>query len=290
MRRFVIALLPALVAIGCGKERAPGPQRAETAPAAGAAAPVDTSAFPPAAREFWKALDTTPAAELVAPSSTSESARYLNVRDIGFGASTHRWSVAEGKKGSCELRVLVHRGETTAARVECRDDSFAVREPPRVSERWTHAARLARLRGEVEKVLGPRPDVSIPESLVGDVRMLEAPLSLLTFGGGCGDDGQPTEGSIATKRIVDAGRLDILRAVVRGLSPEGRLFAAEALLHAKHGKATADDRAVVEKIRLLPGLARTCAGCIHRQSSACEALAPSMPGDAAPCPSAPAPR
>jgi len=295
-RGVAFALVSALVvgSTGCGKEHGPAPQKASSVGSGGAGAgvgasekPVDPSTFPPSARELWKALETKPSAELVAPSTATESSRYLDVRDIGFGAFTHRWSVAEGEKGSCELRVLVHRGETTAARVECRDDSSAARERPRVSEHWTHAARLARLREEAAKVLGARPEVSIPESLVDDVRTLEAPLSILTFGGGCGDDGQPTEGSLATKRIVAEGRLDILRLVARGLSPEGRLFAADALLRAKASKPPADDRELVEKVRLLPGLVWTCAGCIRSRSSACEALAPSMPRDAAPCPPKP---
>jgi hypothetical protein len=65
---------------------------------------------------------------------------------------------------------------------------------------------------------------------------------------------RPPPGRQETAALVAAGRFDLLRAVLRGLNPEGRAWAAHALLeHQKAGtKLDPADAAAIEKLRALP--------------------------------------
>ena len=87
-----------------------------------------------------------------------------------------------------------------------------------------------------------------------------------------GHDGQV---AVAVERLVEARRVDALRRALRGPSPEGRVYAVEALERlAQEGlELGAEDRAAIETVRALPALLGTCSGCFVTEKTAAAALA-----------------
>ena len=76
--------------------------------------------------------------------------------------------------------------------------------------------------------------------------------------------------------IVAAKRWDLIGNVLRGLNPEGRVHAAEALLERerKTGKALPErDRAAVEQVRALTVAISACSGCEVYDTTAAKLLA-----------------
>ena len=61
-----------------------------------------------------------------------------------------------------------------------------------------------------------------------------------------------------------AKRYDLVRTALRGMNPEGRVYAAEALLSLARagGELTAGDQAAIAKVRALKIPIRVCEGCI----------------------------
>lgn len=90
--------------------------------------------------------------------------------------------------------------------------------------------------------------------------LLMSPLEESDVGNGCYVGGDKPEGRIAMEKLTEAGRYDLLRAILRGPSPEGRAYAALALN--KDKKASADDIAVQDKLRNLKVPIHVCHGCM----------------------------
>ena len=80
---------------------------------------------------------------------------------------------------------------------------------------------------QVASLLGPQRDVTIPEDLADPYAVLLSATVDLPVGRYC--FGEVPRGLTAVRALRDAGRVDLLRNVLRGLNPGGRYYAARAL-------------------------------------------------------------
>ena len=85
--------------------------------------------------------------------------------------------------------------------------------------------------------------------------------------------GVPPAGRAQMKQLVDAQRFDLVSAALRSLNPEGRVYAARALLARE--KVDPKDAKAIESLRSLDVELTTSAGCFigkKRFSAALEML------------------
>ena len=100
-----------------------------------------------------------------------------------------------------------------------------------------------------------------PGELAAAFRTLMDPLSSLTVGDGCGFIGTPPPGRRESLALADAGRVDLLRAVLRSPNPEARVYAAHALL--RRGPLDRVDADAITKLERQPTRIWICEGCEH---------------------------
>lgn len=113
---------------------------------------------------------------------------------------------------------------------------------------YAFAEVMAALDTALAAALGPRPPVDVPEALREGHAALTSPTA--SFGyyppEQAFDDGGPLE--FRTARALEAaGRLDLLRDVLRGPNPTGRRYAAAAL--ERLGAVDAADARTIEALR-----------------------------------------
>jgi hypothetical protein len=127
---------------------------------------------------------------------------------------------------------------------------------------WSDERGLGILHAAFEAALG-RPDATAPVSgnLAPALELLTSPFSKTEVGIRCFEDGRQPSGRTAIEKIVAAGRNDLLRVVARGLNPEGRVYAARALLHLPASMRQPADRALIEALRASAVPTSTCSGC-----------------------------
>lgn len=135
-----------------------------------------------------------------------------------------------------ECRPLdeVGRGEARAlaARWPERVEPLAGRDEPRDGwlARWRDPLSAAALEARTRAVLGGHLPADVPGNLRDDYELLIDPLRSLVFEPSGGDPARVGAGRRALERLLSEGREDLVRNVLRGLDPEGRTFAMEALL------------------------------------------------------------
>lgn len=141
---------------------------------------------------------------------------------------------------------------------------------------WRDAAVLADMRRVREAVLGaaPEPRDEPPPELAAALQLLLDPREELDVGEVCYYDGAPPRGSAAALALAAAGRLDLLRIVLRGANPEGRVYAARELLkrRAAGERLSNADLAALRAVRALEVPISTCAGCLVTDLRAAEVL------------------
>lgn len=113
--------------------------------------------------------------------------------------------------------------------------------------------------------LGAVKIASPPGSLEQPFALLMSPLKESHVGQSCYEGGSKPEGCEAIEQLGAAARYDLIRAVLRGPSPEGRAYAA--LMLNKDKKATPDDLVVEEKLKKLNIPVQVCHGCIVSSQS-----------------------
>jgi hypothetical protein len=209
--------------------------------------------------------------------------------DLGFGltAATH---TLVGGHVSCWIRVASIADEFVSVDANC----------PTTSKDWSKIAPIvqealgpefvakgdgygasmnahypfpeskAKLQSALAKELGPTQTLDVPEELQKSYEILASPLDRLVVGTACGVAGSPPLGAKETLMLEKAGRLDLLRNVLRGPNPEGRVYAAQALR--RHQPLTPDDASVIEKIRTQPTIIFGCSGCMPMNAPAAQVL------------------
>jgi hypothetical protein len=213
--------------------------------------------------------------------------------DAGHGGRRLRLSV-RGHRFSATVSVGAHRGRVTAVEIDVHaaDDAWqrvgeaflaAVGDGFERTQRGAHGAwsrpkALAAHRAEVERALGPTPEVDLDE-LPEDVRdayaMLTAPTRWYPVGRSFGYAGVEPDGLVAARVLEKAGEVRLLRAALRGLNPEGRVVAALHLLElAEAGEELSDaDRRAIGAIRGSDVPIDHCQGCVVHTAPAAEAFA-----------------
>jgi len=196
-------------------------------------------------------------------------------RAIGFGARRKTVAVYGGYMTA---RVVVVVFESKVAAIEARFDGGDTwtAAAPKVLAAWggapqklphgfTHARLddelLARHRAAIEARLGPNErKFDLPKDLRDAYLTLVSPLASYDFGESCGFAGLKPEGRKAVEALLAAKRPDLVRRALRGPNPEGRVYAAQALLRSET-RPSAEDRAAIAAIRALDVPIRCCDGC-----------------------------
>jgi hypothetical protein len=243
----LIAWSVGLVVRGPGQGSGVFPPRPRPAPAPAEATVDLLAAIVPrsggAGCTRWRAL-----ARLGAPDA-------LQSGELGFEALRMSFQRNDGSIAWRVGLLLDLAGETPTAvalRVECRplDEAgrgearaLAGRWPERVEPlagrdeprdgwlvRWRDPWRAGVLEGRTRAVLGGHLPVDVPAALRDDYELLLDPLRGVVFEPSGGDAERAGRGRRALDRLLAQGRDDLVRNLLRGLDPEGRTFAMEALL------------------------------------------------------------
>jgi hypothetical protein len=137
---------------------------------------------------------------------------------------------------------------------------------------WSDPARRKAHRDAIEKELGARGDVAVPDALRPAFELLDGALSPLHYGTACYEDGAPPPGREALEALVKARCVTLLRALLRSPSPEGRVYAVEGLRRLRAVGAPDPDAGVVALLRASPVLVASCRGCIVSDDSSAVAV------------------
>jgi hypothetical protein len=89
--------------------------------------------------------------------------------------------------------------------------------------------------------------------------LLLSPFDTLDVGKACYFDGVPPPGYSAVKQLINSGRFDLIRRVLRAPTPEARMYAVLSLYD--RSDKTEDDKSVIEKLRKMDLPMRVCRGC-----------------------------
>jgi hypothetical protein len=122
-----------------------------------------------------------------------------------------------------------------------------------------HYVDRTRIDQVLIRELGNPPKTSASGAYEKSFNLLLSPLEHLDVGESCYITGERPRGRIAIEQLIKARRFDLIRAILRGPSPEGRTYAALALIRAKN--LTADDDTVVRKLKTLDIPIQVCRGC-----------------------------
>ena len=122
--------------------------------------------------------------------------------------------------------------------------------------------------------LGEPRKVEIPDELREAVATLTSPLLSYDFGTMCYFAGTPPEGRKAIDKLVAARRTDLLQMALLGPNPEGRVYAAEALmkLDERELNLTGRTRAIIARVRALKIPISVCEGCLVSTKPAAQLL------------------
>jgi hypothetical protein len=163
-----------------------------------------------------------------------------------------RWTVA------LLLDTATGSVRPAASMIECQpEDPRNPWEARALREAWPHAAedagagwrarwRSPRLAAEIEArvraALGGHRPADVPAELAADYQLLLDPLLAIEYAPPGDDACGPAAGRAALERLLAAKRADLAANVLRGLDPEGRVLAAEALF-LRGGLEPEDERA-----------------------------------------------
>jgi hypothetical protein len=183
--------------------------------------------------------------------STLKSCDVREDRDIGFGSRcvyiavyggyTTTWVRVLGptRVGERESRIAGLRLEQAGS-----PDSWALIKE-RLRTAWGRKMRdtehglacerddaklTLELRKRTEDALGGHVEVQVPKELAAAFELLTSPFQEVVVGKMYGEDGAPPPGRREMRQLVEARRFDLVRAVMHGLNPEGRVYAAHELL------------------------------------------------------------
>lgn len=212
-------------------------------------------------------------------------------REAGGGAVDLHTQVSGGYL-TCFIDVLAVDDEIAAVRIRCQAADFlrwnqikfrilsawdgTAAENDRGAE-WNHRNRAAleRLAAVLARDLGAPAAAEVPPALLRHVSLLTSPVERFEFGATCYDGGEPPAGRVAMDALLKADRWDLVRNVLRGPHPEGRVYAAEALLNRRPDGMSLDaaDLATIRAIHALPTPIEVCEGCIVLRKPASALLA-----------------
>lgn len=118
----------------------------------------------------------------------------------------------------------------------------------------------ARAAERLHNELGPMNQVDVPEDLKDAFEMLMSPKVQHTVGSQCSYAGIPPPANLATRKLINADRADLLRNVLHGPNPEARVYAAWGLTRLE--ALSEADRRIIDKLRHLDITMLACYGCM----------------------------
>jgi hypothetical protein len=210
--------------------------------------------------------------------------------DLGFGMVRHKQRAGGGYM-SCDVLSVTHEQALISLQVTCwGEPPKAAQTRPiieralgpafaRVEEPWRTIVYRAkydfpetdrRARAALDRQLGPLAPVTVPAALASAYATLMSPAEELAVGRNCSEGGEPPAGAREAKALRAAGRLDLIRNVLRGPNPEARVYAL-AILKAMRA-ADAQDRTVIDHLSALPIEIESCRGCDFGRSTIKDAL------------------
>lgn len=280
MRPFTFPLLLCLFACNARHEPVPTPNASQPADV-GAVEHPDWLREDIALANRLQAALASPELDLEEFLGTLGSIDRREDREIGFGVRLVKFA-AYGGYTTAWVQVLADSGAPTGggriARLSLQQLASSTLPPTALAAirgAWKLAVvnderglvhdyedreRVDALRERTWRALhGPAFQVNAGKFAVA-LEQLVSPTSALMIGTSFGIDGAPPPGAVEMKRLVDAERWDLVRAALRGLNPEGRVYAAAALL--AHEPMDGDDRNAIELLRKLPMSYATCDGCV----------------------------
>jgi hypothetical protein len=108
--------------------------------------------------------------------------------------------------------------------------------------RWRDPRLAAEIEARARVVLGGHRPADVPPELAADYQLLLDPLLPIEYAPADDVSCGLAAGRAAVERLLTAGRTELVANALRGLDPEGRVYAAEALL-ARGGLEPEDERA-----------------------------------------------
>lgn len=121
-----------------------------------------------------------------------------------------------------------------------------------------------RFKENVENDFGKIENVQDDSMAHMDYQTLVSPFENYDFGYACYYAGTQPKGRVAIEKIK-ASNPNLVRSIIKGYSPEGRIYAIEALLElVENGKLTLtiDDKEIIRKVLNLEIPINRCQGCI----------------------------
>jgi hypothetical protein len=200
-------------------------------------------------------------------------------RDLGFGDKVVHFAKYNAGYINCVLSAILFEGQLAEVKMVCDERRgmhtgygilYAMwgegirRATYGYTYRLTSDDIMAQRQAVYARELGEMPDVPKYGRGISDYcEMLTEPHHSYSLGSACGYAGERPEGHIAIKHLFAEFRFDLIRSVLRGANPEGRVYAALILFQAEQiGIPLLDeDRAAIDRIKQLPILVHTCGGC-----------------------------
>lgn len=200
-------------------------------------------------------------------------------KDLGFGGrhverlligGYTRWQVNLLAFDDQPINLTVHcevSGEAAealaSALVHLWKGEVQQRGPTSFVSTYDDEVRFAAFRHRVAAELGATEPIAVPDNLAPAYDLLTSLDSRLHVGTVCYVDARKPDGRVAIETLQAAGRLDLIRNVLRSLNPEGRIYAAQALLAlSEQGTPLNDaDVAAIATLCAQPTPIIVCMGC-----------------------------
>jgi hypothetical protein len=244
---------------------------------------------------FWRVRSALPPdPDLAAFLKRFARGQRIDTVDLDFGFERRTMHLSGGYS-SCAFMLASYEGRLLSMRVDCSshlpiaemrpvaEEALGPafdRDPPVDSYFWWHVSydvplQMEQAHAALEERLGsPGLVMGTTDDIAGDLtrayEMLMSPLEELTVGTTCGDGGGPAHGRLETDSLRAAGRIDLLRQILRGPNPEGRVYAARAL--AEMDAMNIDDQGITQWLAARPVSIQFCDGCIIFRRSSAEAF------------------
>jgi hypothetical protein len=215
--------------------------------------------------------------------------------DLDFGFERKTVRVPGGYSG-CTFTIASHDARLLSMRVDCsahlevpetrpvveealgtafvhdapRDPAYLLRHVSYDFPREGEQAR-ATLDCQLGTLRLPERVEDLTDALVSAYETLMSPMTDLAVGDNCGFASVPPAGREEADALQSAGRVDLLRNVLRGPNPEARVYAARALT--RMDAIGPDDLRILHRLASRPIPIQSCSGCIYDWMSSAEAFA-----------------
>ncbi|HCS21540.1 MAG TPA: hypothetical protein DIW47_13435 [Bacteroidetes bacterium] len=220
-----------------------------------------------------------------------ENLNIRNNQDIGFGAKRHDWvqyggyistwiTLCSYKDTVFYCKLFVTSNDIEKLEILAQRDSSILMLLSRFWNKrnfnpagelnaslefeYTNKEVYFRFKESVKNELGELENISVDSGLAEDYQILLFPSENYDFGYACYYAGNPPYGRIAIENIKETNPY-LIKNILRGYNPEGRIYALEALLQLAQEeqlKLTSEDIETIKKVLTLDIPIGRCEGCM----------------------------